>query len=215
MKNIVLIGPPGSGKGTLSKKLQNVGYLQISTGDLLREEIASGSELGKKIAEKIDNGFMVEDHVSLAVMKKAMKTANQGSIFDGYPRNLKQAELLELHLHEGDPQNLIILFLNIEPSKIIERIIYRTTCGNCGEILNFKFKQPLCQNDKNSCPACHSENLIKRNDDNKESLENRLKTYFEKTYPVVKYYSSFKNFYEINADDSEENIWLKVSQIIN
>jgi adenylate kinase len=214
VKNIVLIGPPGSGKGTLSKKLQEIGYLQISTGDLLREEVATGSELGKKIAEKIDNGFMVEDEISLAVMKKAMKTAKSGSIFDGYPRNLSQAKLLEQHLHTGDLNDLIILFLKLDLDDIKERIIFRKTCADCGEIFNLKTKKPKLENEEEVCTKCGSHNLQKRSDDNEESLQNRFTTYLTKTYPVVEMYEHYPKFFEIQAFQNEEQIWNDVYEII-
>jgi adenylate kinase len=147
-------------------------------------------------------------------MKKAMKQAAAGSIFDGYPRNLKQAELLEKHLHDGDPQNLIILFLNLDSNQVKDRIIHRKTCKDCGEILNNLFKKPLIKEQKEHCLNCQSINLLKRSDDNEESLANRLKTYNEKTYPVVEYYRSYKNFNEIDTTDSEEVIFKKVLKIL-
>lgn len=214
MKHLVLIGPPGSGKGTLSLSLKNKGFIHISTGDLLREEIASGSTLGQEIAKLIDNGQMVDDVTSLKIMKKAMKKESSGTIFDGYPRNLKQLELLEKELLSGDTSNLYIIYLNMPLEQLAERIINRYICPLCGEIYNLKNKPPIITNDSYLCLKDHAV-LEKRKDDNLESLQTRFKVFLEKTAPVIEKYRSYPNFYEIDASQDAESVLKKVERILN
>lgn len=213
MKHLVLIGPPGSGKGTLSLSLKAQGFIHISTGDLLREEIATGSELGKEIANLIDNGQMVDDQTSLRVMKKAMTSAKAGTIFDGYPRNLVQLELLEKELLNEDISNLYVIYLNMPLEKLTDRIINRYTCPSCGEIYNLKNKPPLKQEAEYICAKDQSV-LSKRKDDNLESLQTRFKVFIEKTTPVINRYRTYPNFYELNADQSPELILNEVKEIL-
>lgn len=205
MKHLVLIGPPGSGKGTLSLELIKKGFNHISTGDLLREEIASGSELGKYIASLIDKGNMVDDNTSLAVMKKAMQSSKVGVIFDGYPRNLSQAKLLEDVLLNNDTSNLYIIYLSMPLELLAERIIHRYTCPSCGEIYHLKTKAPLKEGDNYTCPQDHTV-LSKRKDDNLESLKTRFEVFKANTVPVVESYRNYERFFEIDATKKPEEI---------
>ena len=213
-KNIVLIGMPGSGKGTVCLELKKMGYNHISTGDLLRIEVASGSELGKEIAARIDNGLMVDDQLSLRVMKESMNKNNGNCLFDGYPRNLVQAKLLESELINNDVDNLIILHLDISRDLLKERIINRLTCPKCEKIFNLKDQKPKSKNNKHFCDSCDIE-LSKRKDDNEESLNTRLKVFDDKTQDVINYYSSFKKYYKIDASKNREEIFKKILTLIN
>lgn len=214
MKNIVIIGPPGSGKGTISLELKKRGYIHISTGDLLREEVASDSELGREIATRINNGLMVDDTLSLKLMKKAMTKQKSGYIFDGYPRNLVQAKLLEDNLITGDKEDLVILYLDIDLSILKDRIVNRLNCTSCGAIFNLIDTPPLVQHSKYFCTCCLFE-LKKRQDDTEDSLLTRIEIFNEKTKPVVEYYSSFNNFHKIDTSLSREEIIKNVLDVIS
>lgn len=209
--NIVLIGPPGSGKGSLSNLLKNqYGFTHISTGDLLRKEVATGSELGKEISRLIDAGNMVSDEISLNVMKNEITKSNGNCIFDGYPRNLFQAKLLESTLLDGKTDDLIILYFDISLEKLIDRITNRVTCNTCGEIYNLKTKPPIIENDNEYfCKVCPKEisQITKRKDDNVESLKTRFSVFQQNTLPLLQYYQSsgFK-FIQLDADKTIQEI---------
>lgn len=201
MKHIVLIGPPGSGKGTLASELKKINYSHISTGDLLRAEIEADTELGRYAANLINKGNMVDDSVSLQIMKKAFEKATKGAIFDGYPRNIAQMQLLESDILNHKIDNLYIIYFNIPLEKLISRIINRWTCPSCSEIYNLSTKKPLSNNNQYLCINDQVE-LTQRKDDNEESLKTRISVFNEKTLPVVSKYQNYPHF--LNVDATQE-----------
>lgn len=205
---IVLIGPPGSGKGSIGLFLKNnYDFIHISTGDLLRAEVATGSALGQEIAALIDNGQMVNDEISLKVMKKAIEQSNGKCIFDGYPRNIKQVELLETVLLDGKIDDLIILNFDIDLADLEDRILNRLTCSNCGEIYNLKSKPPIESGDDFFCKCSPLiKTLTKRVDDNIDSLKVRYNVFNENTAPVIKHFSKYPYCYKIQANQKLEII---------
>lgn len=206
---LVLIGPPGSGKGTISNYLKNkYNFVHISTGDLLREEVKSGSDLGKEIAKLIDHGQMVPDQLSLKLMKKAMnQSSSTNFILDGYPRNLVQLELMKNDLLSCMPEKDVqYIGLDIPFESLIDRISNRYTCPQCGEIYNLISKKPI-KNDSGTF-LCRKDNtlLTQRKDDTREYLETRYKIFKEVTVPVINLLNKDKNFHMISSDVDEKQL---------
>ena len=207
--NIVLLGGPGSGKGTVSgllEKTQNIAH--IATGDMFREEIKNETELGKKAQEYINQGKLVPDEITINMLKSKInefKDAN-GVVFDGFPRNRVQAEALEKMLEEMGQKVDIALYLDMPDEDIIYRTVKRRICSNkdCGEIYNLEFKKPK---QEGICDVCGSK-LIQRKDDNEETITNRLKVYHEQSKDLIKYYEEMNLIYRVelhaNIDITEE-----------
>lgn len=207
--NIVLLGGPGSGKGTVSnllEKTQNIAH--IATGDMFREEIKNETELGKKAQEYMNKGMLVPDEITINMLKGKInqyKNAN-GVVFDGFPRNRNQAEALEKMLEEMGQKVDVALYLDMPDEDIIYRTVKRRICSNkdCGEIYNLEFKKPK---QEGICDICGSK-LIQRKDDNEETITNRLKVYHEQSKDLIKYYEEKKLIYRVelhaNIDITEE-----------
>lgn len=171
--HLIFIGYPGSGKGTVAKQLSST-HTQISTGDLLRAEIASGSQLGKEIDAVISSGNLVSDEMALALIQ-ANFDPTKNYIFDGFPRTLKQAQMLNDLVLKG--HDFKAVYFEIDKQLLTDRIIYRRSCPKCGAIYNLKFKTPQKEN---TCDSCNHEGLSHRKDDTLEVLNTRLAV-FEKT----------------------------------
>ena len=207
--NIVLLGGPGSGKGTVSnllEKTQNIAH--IATGDMFREEIKNETELGKKAQEYMNKGMLVPDEITINMLKGKInqyKNAN-GVVFDGFPRNRNQAEALEKMLEEMGQRVDVALYLDMPDEDIIYRTVKRRICSNkdCGEIYNLEFKKPK---QEGICDICGSK-LIQRKDDNEETITNRLKVYHEQSKDLIKYYEEKNLIYRVelhaNIDITEE-----------
>ncbi len=183
--NIVLIGPPGSGKGTQAEILERWLHIpHLSTGDMLREAAATGSELGLKIKALIDGGNFVPDDVMtpFVVEKLNSSECKDGFILDGFPRNVAQARLLDELLAKRNMKIDVAIKLQVPDSYVTTRILHRAKCAACGHVYQ--------QNDARSehCPACGSADFTQRADDNLETVKSRLKTYRLVTAPVVPYY---------------------------
>ena len=208
-----MLGSPGAGKGTQSQYIVNKFNLnQISTGDLLRNEIKNKTDIGKEIEHAISKGDFATDDIVNRILKKVVTKIDYRNkiIFDGYPRNLNQAENLELILNSDNQSINYILFLNV-PRKIVEeRILGRITCEKCNKIFNeFMDKEEI----KNH--QCGEIYLKKRKDDNLKTLINRYDEYMKKTKPVLDFYSSRNNFYEVDGSEKIEVISNKIEQILN
>ena len=185
--NIILFGPPGAGKGTQSKYLVNkLNNFQVSTGDILREEIKNNSEIGKQITNIMNEGKFVSDEIVNSLIEKLMLDPQKKDklIFDGYPRSLSQAQYLDLLLDKSNQKIDHIFFLNVNKDTIIERIEKRKTLEN-------------------------------RSDDNTDTILKRYDTYMETTRPVLDYYSKNPNFHEINGTQEIDQITKEIEAFIN
>lgn len=185
---IVLLGAPGCGKGTQAKKLvDQFNIQQISTGDLLRAAVASGSELGKQAKAIMEAGELVPDSVVLSLIKETLGSdeAANGFILDGFPRNLVQAEALDALLAEQNQPLEAAIYIHVENEEIIKRITGRRSCADCGAIYNIHFSKPK---QDGVCDKCGGTNLQHRADDNEETVRNRLQVYQEQTAPLIAYY---------------------------
>jgi adenylate kinase len=175
--HLIFIGYPGSGKGTVAKQLAST-HTQISTGDLLRAEIASGSKLGKEIDAVISGGNLVNDDMALALIQ-ANFDPTKNYIFDGFPRTLKQAQMLNDLVLKG--HDFKAIYFKIDKELLTDRIIHRRSCPKCGAIYNVKFKAPQVPD---TCDTCGTKGLTHRKDDTIEVLSTRLAV-FEKTGPEI------------------------------
>ena len=207
-----MLGSPGAGKGTQAQNIVNKFNLnQISTGDLLRNEIKNKTDIGREIKKIISKGDLATDEIVDRLLKKVVISANirNNIIFDGYPRNINQAENLELILNSDNQSINYILFLKVPRDIIEKRILERITCEICNKSYNEFIDKKEIANHK-----CGSKYLIKRKDDNNEAVINRYDEYMKKTKLVLDYYSSRNNFYEIDGSDEIEVISSKIEQIL-
>ncbi|MFO1203289.1 MAG: adenylate kinase [Tabrizicola sp.] len=187
MANIILLGPPGAGKGTQAKRLEEArGMVQLSTGDMLKEAIAKGTELGRRVEGIMARGELVTDEVVIGLIEAKMKDgAKGGFIFDGFPRTLKQADALgELMTRTGTTLDRVIE-MQVDDAALVARVTGRFTCGNCGAVYHDVTRPTKIAG---TCDVCGSTNLKRRADDNEETLKTRLMEYYKKTSPLIGYY---------------------------
>ena len=211
--NIILFGPRGAGKGTQAQLIvKKHNYFQLSTGDLLREEIALKTPLGVKIANLISNGEFASDEIVNTLLKKSIINLKfrDRIIFDGYPRNIDQAKNLELILTEFNQTIGHIIFLNVSKDVIEKRIMGRMTCNKCNMTLNEFFNK-----DQIELHPCGKEFLIKRKDDNFDVVLERYDTYMKTTKPVLDLYSKSENFTEIDGTNEIEQITDEINDVLN
>ncbi|MFI0394669.1 adenylate kinase [Paracoccus jiaweipingae] len=185
--NIILLGPPGAGKGTQARRLvEERGLVQLSTGDMLREARSSGTEMGKVVAEVMDKGQLVTDEIVIGLIREKLETVSAaGFIFDGFPRTLAQADALEDLMSEMGSQVDAVIEMQVDDTALVKRITGRFTCGNCGEVYHDETKPTKLPG---VCDACGSTDLRRRADDNEDSLRTRLLEYYKKTSPLIGYY---------------------------
>ena len=211
--NIILLGPPGAGKGTQAQKIvKKHNYFQLSTGDLLRNEIKKKTKTGKEIEEKISKGNFVSDEIVNKLLKDCLNELKYRDriIFDGYPRTIDQSKNLDNILKEFNQKIDLIISLHVSREVIEKRIIGRITCEKCNITLNEFFDQ-----DQMKFHPCGSNHFIKRKDDNSEILMKRYEVYVKTTQPVIKYLSKKGNFLEIDGTLKIEEITSKIDTFIN
>jgi adenylate kinase len=212
---IVLLGAPGSGKGTQSKLLiEKYKIPQMSTGDLLRAAVAAGTELGKKAKAAMDAGQLVSDDVVLGMIQERLNKpdARAGFILDGFPRNIPQAQALDAMLARmGQPLQLALL-VDVDTEVLMKRLTGRRTCSNaaCGAIYNIYFSPPKSPG---KCDKCGS-SLTHRSDDNEATVRNRLQVYEQQTAPLVSYYKAQGKLRTVRGVGSVTEIFKNVSDII-
>lgn len=212
MKNVIFIAPPAAGKGTQSSKLMALGYEHISTGDMLRLEISSGSILGKEIDALIKDGNLVSDEIVFKLIKDKLNTINKPFILDGFPRTLNQAQLLSTLLDSLNIKNYEVIYLDIELEDALKRTLGRLTC-KCGASYNLNYKEYLPKVE-GICDKCGSP-LQKRSDDNEEAFKVRFKKYQENTMPILDYYTRLGKLHRIDTKLDSEEITEKIKEILN
>lgn len=195
--NIILLGPPGAGKGTQARKLvEERGMVQLSTGDMLRAARTSGTEMGKKVAEVMDRGQLVTDDIVIGLIREKLAEGGNGFIFDGFPRTLAQADALGELLDETGMGLDAVIEMRVDDEALVRRITGRFTCGNCGEVYHDETK-PTAK--EGVCDVCGSTDLQRRADDNEDSLRTRLLEYYKKTSPLIGYYYAKDNLTPVNG----------------
>jgi adenylate kinase len=201
---IVLLGAPGSGKGTQCKQIvARYGLLHLSSGDILRQERALGSKLGKKAQSYMDSGALVPDEIIIEMMANAIEKApDAGFVLDGFPRTVNQAIELDKSLAREGLAIDVVLNLLVDDGIVVSRITGRRSCPKCGAVYHIKNLKPkrdgLCDNDGTE--------LVQRPDDTTEVVANRLETYHRQTEPLVDYYKNNGTVFDIEADRSADEV---------
>lgn len=200
---IILLGPPGAGKGTIAKILmQQDGSVQISTGDILRAAVAAGTELGKQAEAAMKAGDLVTDELIMGIMEERLQQEDcqKGYLLDGFPRTIAQAEALKQLLDKLGEKLDCALQLDIPRDVIIDRLTTRRTCNKCGEIYNIKSKPPKVEG---ICDVCGGD-VVQRDDETEAAIENRLQVYNQQTAPLVDFYRDLGLLVSVQSSATEE-----------
>ena len=186
--NLILLGPPGAGKGTQAKDIESRhGLVQLSTGDMLRAAVKAGSEIGRRAEAVMKRGELVSDEIVIGIISDRIDQPDcrKGFILDGFPRTLAQAAALDQLLASKGKRLDAVLELKVDPKLIVERIVGRSTCAKCGEGYHDTFKKPQ---KASVCDKCGSTEFTRRADDNAETVNTRLMAYYRDTSPLIGYY---------------------------
>ena len=186
--NLILLGPPGAGKGTQAKMLaERRGLVQLSTGDMLRAAVRAGTDIGKRAKAIMEQGKLVPDEVVIGIIADRIDQPDcrNGFILDGFPRTLNQAAALDALLRGKSRQLDVVIQLEVDDAELIGRIVGRYSCAKCGEGYHERFKRPKVDG---VCDACGSTEFIRRADDNAETVTTRMMAYYRETSPLIGYY---------------------------
>lgn len=215
MPNIIIIGPPGAGKGTQAKKLvEERGMVQLSTGDMLRDAKSSDTELGREVAGVMERGELVSDDIVTRLISAALDdpATENGVIFDGYPRTLVQADSLNELMKSKNRSIESVIQLAVDDEALVARISGRFSCGNCGAVYHDTNK-PL--GDGKNCDECGHTEMKRRSDDNAESLRTRLMAYYRETSPLIGYYYAHNLLKSIDGLAEMNEVSVSISEILN
>jgi adenylate kinase len=214
MLNIILLGPPGAGKGTQAQRLQSErGMIQLSTGDMLRAAVKSGSPVGLQAKAVMEAGELVSDAIVSALIGERLDSMSQaGAIFDGYPRTCAQAEALDLLLAERGRALDHVVELCVDEDALVERITGRFTCARCGTGYHDKFKRPKVNS---VCDVCGSTEFVRRPDDNEQTVRTRLAEYRAKTAPILPYYEERGLVRRVDGMGSVDDVANEIDAILD
>jgi adenylate kinase len=209
-KIVIFLGPPGAGKGTQAQLLkERSGFIQVSTGDLLREAVKNQTELGKLAKKYMDEGKLVPDDLIISLIKeKLQEYADKNIIFDGFPRTIPQAESLDNLLSQLNKNIDAVILFKIEDEEVVKRLAGRRVCPSCGAVYHVVYNPPKIDE---ICDKCGTK-LIQRDDDKGEVIRKRLEVYHQQTKPLIEYYKN--KIVEIDATDNPENIYNKIVSMI-
>ncbi|MBR6517904.1 MAG: nucleoside monophosphate kinase [Bacilli bacterium] len=211
MKNVIFIAPPAAGKGTQSNRLVDLGYIHISTGDMLREEIAKESSVGLKIKDIISKGMLVSDEIVFELITDKLKTINKPFILDGFPRTSNQAKLLDTLFNDLGIIDYEVIYLDISLEEALKRALGRLTC-KCGASYNSEFSK-LKPKVTGICDKCGSI-LEKRSDDNEESFKVRFETFIKNNDPIKDFYENKNKLHIIDTTLDTEIITDRIKDIL-
>ena len=214
MLNIILLGPPGAGKGTQAARLQaSRGMIQLSTGDMLREAVAAGTPVGLKAKAVMEAGELVSDAIVSALIGERLDAADTaGAIFDGFPRTLHQAEALEILLGDRDRRLDHVIELAVDEEALVQRIIGRFSCARCGAGYHEQYK---CPEVTGVCDVCGSAEFCRRPDDNEQTVRKRMAEYRAKTQPILPFYDERGLVRRVDGMASVEQVAAQIDAILD
>lgn len=211
--NLILLGPPGSGKGTQGRKLaERLGIPQISTGDILREAVREGTPLGMKAKAYMDQGKLVPDEIVIGIIRERLeaKDTKKGAIFDGFPRTVPQAEALDRIMEELGRKIDAVIDIEVSDEEVLRRLTGRRTCRDCGAMYHVVFNPPKKEG---LCDVCGGE-LYQRDDDKEETIKNRLRVYREQTEPLETYYEQKGILRRVKGEASIEEVEKEILEFL-
>lgn len=214
MRGIVLLGAPGSGKGTQAKKMTtSFAIPQISTGDMLREAVKNGTEMGRRAKVFMDQGGLVPDEVVIGIVRDRLreKDCDKGFILDGFPRTIPQAQALDRTVKELGKEITSVLSLEVDEAEIMERLSGRRTCSGCGAMYHVRFNPPKAEGRCDKCAGT----LLQRDDDKEETIRTRLVNYKKSTEPLIEYYRKTGKVHAVKASGDIDAIFADISRILN
>lgn len=213
MLNIILLGPPGAGKGTQAARLQAArGMIQLSTGDMLREAVAAGTPIGLEAKAVMERGELVSDAIVSALIGERLDaSADKGAIFDGFPRTKLQAEALDILLAERGRKLDHVIELAVDDNELVRRITGRFTCAKCGAGYHDSFRPTKVDG---VCDACGSTEFKRRPDDNEQTVRTRMQEYRAKTAPILPYYAAKGLVRRVNGMASVDEVAAEIDSIL-
>ncbi len=204
-KIIIFLGPPGAGKGTQAEFLKrDYGFVQVSTGDILREAVKNGTELGKRAKQYMDEGKLVPDDIIIGIIKEKLnELKDRNVILDGFPRTIPQAESLDKMLQEEGKQVDAVILFKIDDKEVIRRLSGRRIDPKTGKVYHIEFNPPP-----------EGVEVIQRDDDKEEVIKKRLEVYHEQTEPLVEYYKKQNKLFEIDASKPVEEVYNQIKNVL-
>ncbi len=213
MMGIILLGPPGAGKGTQAKRIsESFSIPQISTGDMLRDAVKRGTDMGRQAKAFMDKGGLVPDEVVIGIVRDRLqaKDCEKGFILDGFPRTIPQAEALDRVTRDLRKEIKTVLSLEVDEKELMERLCGRRTCPACGAMFHVKFNPPKADGKCNSCGGA----LIQRDDDKEETIKARLVNYRKMTEPLLGYYKGSGKIRSVKATGEIDAIYANIVKIL-
>jgi adenylate kinase len=213
LMNLILLGAPGAGKGTQAKMIsEKYGIPQISTGDMLRDAVAKGTELGRKAKEYMDRGELVPDEVVIGIVKERLQQPDcrKGFILDGFPRTIAQAEALDKMLGDLGMKIDAVINVAVPEEEVVKRIVNRRTCRKCGAVYHLIYNPPK---EDNKCDKCGGE-LYQRDDDREETVRERYRVYRENTEPLIDYYRRKGVLFDVDGTKDIKGVFQEIDEIL-
>jgi adenylate kinase len=211
---LILLGPPGAGKGTQAKRLEETrGLKQLSTGDMLRAAVDSGSPLGREADRIMKAGKLVPDDIMIDMIAERIDQPDcrRGVIFDGFPRTVRQAEALDAMLRKRGQALDAVIEITVDAAALVERISGRFNCAKCGAVYHDKYKRPKVEG---TCDVCGAKEFKRRRDDQAETVQTRLKEYYEQTAPILPYYTKKGLVRQVDGMSDAERVATQIEQVL-